>query len=108
MKWLKKLPFPIDLYMIRETKTKELVAYGICYYDSINQMYVCKTAAIHPEHQKTNVVMQLVKIVFERTRHHNASEVLYHFQNEQKNTLSAFWRGNVILKKRYALFIKEF
>ena len=108
MKWLKKLPFPIDLYMIRETKTKELVAYGICYYDSFNKMYVCKTAAIHPEHQKTNVVMQLVKIVFERTRHHNAKEVLYHFQNEQKNTLSAFWRGNVILKKRYALFIKEF
>lgn len=107
MKWLKKLPFSIDLYMIREKETKVLVAYGICYYDTLNKMYVCKTAAIHPEHQKTNVVMQLAKIVFERTRHHQASQVLYHFQNEQKNTLSAFWRGCVLLKKRYALFIKE-
>ena len=108
MKWLKMLPFPIDLYMIRETKTKELIAYGICYFDSINEIYVCKTAAIDPDHQKTNVVMQLVKIVFARTRHHQAKQILYHFQNEQKNTLSAFWRNNVVLKKRYALFIKEF
>jgi hypothetical protein len=107
MKWLRKLPFNIDLYMIREKETKMLVAYGICYFDTINNMYVCKTAAIHPEHQKTNVVMQLAKIVFERTRYHQANQVLYHFQNEQKNTLSAFWRGCVVLKKRYALFVKE-
>lgn len=107
MKWLKKLPFDIDLYMIREQATNKLVAYGICYYDTLNKMYVCKTAAVSKEHQKTNVVMQLAKIVFERTRHHQASKILYHFQNEQKNTLSAFWRGCVLLKKRYALFIKE-
>mgnify|MGYP003294676300 CR=1 FL=1 len=107
MKWLRKLPFDIDLYMIREKETSKLVAYGICYYDTINQMYVCKTAAIDKEHQKTNVVMQLAKIVFERARHHQTNKILYHFQNEQKNTLSAFWRGCTILKKRYALFIKE-
>lgn len=107
MKWLKKLPFDIDLYMIREKATNKLVAYGICYYDTLNKMYVCKTAAVDKEHQKTNVVMQLAKIVFERARYYQTNKVLYHFQNEQKNTLSAFWRGCVILKKRYALFIKE-
>lgn len=107
MSWLKKLPFSIDLYMIREKATNKLIAYGICYYDSLNKMYVCKTAAVDKEHQKTNVVMQLAKVVFERTRHHQADKVLYHFQNEQKNTLSAFWRGHVLLKKRYALFVKE-
>lgn len=107
MKWLKKLPFDIDLYMIREKETSKLVAYGICYYDTFNKMYVCKTAAVDKEHQKTSVVMQLAKVVFERAKHHNSDKILYHFQNEQKNTLSAFWRGHVILKKRYAMFIKE-
>lgn len=107
MKWLRMLPFDIDLYMIREKMTKELVAYGICYYDSLNKMYVCKTAAILPSHQQTNVVLELAKVVFERARYHQATQILYHFQNEQKNTLSAFWRNHVILKKRYALFIKE-
>lgn len=108
MKWLKKLPFDIDLYMIRTKDTKSLVSYGICYFDKLNKMYVCKTAAILKEHQKTNVVMQLAKIVYERTRFHGSEALLFHFQNEQKNTLSAFWRNNVLLKKRYALFIKEF
>lgn len=107
MKWLKKLPFDIDLYMIRKKDTKELVAYGICYYDTFNNIYVCKTAAILKEHQKTNVVMELAKVVFERTRYHKAEQILYHFQNEQKNTLSAFWRNHIIMKKRYALFIKH-
>lgn len=107
MKWLKKLPFDIDLYMIREKETKKLIAYGICYYDSLNKMYVSKTAAILKEYQKTNIVMQLVKVVFERTKYHKADKILYHFQNEQKNTLSAFWRKHEIMKKRYALFIKH-
>lgn len=107
MQWLRKLPFSIDLYMIREKNTKNLVAFGICYYDSINKMYVCKTAAILSEHQKSFIVMQLAKIVYERTRYHNADRILFHFQNEQKNTLSAFWKNHIILKKRYALFIKE-
>lgn len=107
MKWLKKLPFDIDLYMIRKKETKELIAYGICYYDNYNKLYDCKTAAILKEHQKTNVVMELAKVVFQRTRYHNAEKILFHFQNEQKNTLSAFWRNHVVLKKRYALFIKH-
>ena len=107
MKWLRMLPFSIDLYMIRSKTTNSLIAFGICYFDSINKMYVCKTAGIKEDHRKSSVVMQLAKIVYERTRYHNADRILFHFQNEQKNTLSAFWKNHIILKKRYALFIKE-
>ena len=107
MGWLKKLPFDIDLYMINDSITNKLIAYGICYFDKLNNTYVCKTAAVLSKHQKTQVVMCLVKVVFERARYYNAPSILYHFQNEQKNTLSAFWRGYEIYKKRYALFKKE-
>lgn len=107
MGWLKKIPFDIDLYMINDSITNKLIAYGICYFDKINNTYVCKTAAVLSKHQKTCVVMCLVKVVFERARYYNAPSILYHFQNEQKNTLSAFWRGYEIYKKRYALFKKE-
>ena len=91
----------------RRKEDRLLVAFGICYFDLLNNMYVSKTAAILKEHQKTTVVMDLAKVVFERAEYHNANAILYHFQNEQKNTLSAFWRNNVIFKKRYALFKKE-
>lgn len=107
VKWLKNLPFDIDLYMLRKKESSILVAYGICYYDYINNLYVCKTIGIKQQYQNSKIVMHLAKIVFERANYHKASKILYHFQNEQKNTLSAFWRNNVVLKKRYAMFIKN-
>lgn len=96
---------PIDLLIVK--KQNQVIAFGLCYPDDQQQMYVCKTVAIDPRYQATKVILKMAEYVYIMASKHQMKQILYHFQNEQKNTLSAFWRNEIIRQKRYAIFIKE-
>lgn len=83
------------------------IAFSFCYPNLDSKFYVSKTTGIKKLYQSSRVILKLVDFAYQNMNELGYDDVLYHFQNEEKN-VDRLWRKNVIRQKHYALFIKEF
>ncbi len=84
----------------------EPIAFSFCYEDINKKYYVSKTVGIKSKFQNRKLILRLIDESYKMMEEKKYSEVLYHFQNEQKHILTSVWKNTIIKRKRYALFHK--
>lgn len=84
------------------------VGYVMGYDSPDGNCFISKTSAVLPEFRKHKIYTALMYVGWQYVMQKGYSDMMYHFQCEQKETFRRFDSELESNEKRYAVFIKEF
>lgn len=95
----------LAMYVVYDKDTP--VGYAMGYVTPLGNHFVSKTTAVKKAYQKNKLYVALLYLGYEHVRSMGYSDIVYHFQCEQKDIFRRFDSTIESNEKRYAVYKKE-